>query len=544
VKYICAQPANDYYTWQVEVVINNFTKWGVNPTDIQILCSTRSNFISDSWNKLVNGYKDVKFFFYEDSREDKGYIPGIYFDLMSNHLTAYPELKDEILFLHDSDIIFTRKPELDWVVKSDTWYMSNTNSYINYDYITSKGMDVYNGMCDIIGIDKLIPKLFNKHSGGAQYVVNGEGSEFWRKVEKDSAKLYRWFNEIEANYVKKHDGDYPIQKWTAGMWSFLWNGWLAGHPSCVDSRLDFGWCTGPISEVSKYWILHNAGVTESGKGLFYKGDYMNRLPYLDLLSIDETKASSYYWKEVQSVAEITVLTDKRSTVNEGAKIKQIGKVDTSTRTMKLIEVVVPTLWKSDNIHTMLNRYINNPYIKRIHLIDNGKSAGKHLKLEPKITVYEPATYNGYWVNPAWNLGIANCAEDSLACIINDDIIFDDSIFQYLSQNEKEVYLVGMLRENLTYFTPELKYNPKIVSTTDRNWGWGIFITTHKKYWKPIPDDLKVYYGDDWLIKYLGIQTQVLTGLPINGSMSASAQTEGVSDRYIKDGDAWYSTWHR
>lgn len=309
-KYICAQPANEYYTWQVEVVINNFTKWGVTPNDIHILCSTQNGNISDNWKKLVDGYKNINFFFYEDSREDKGYIPGIYFDLMANHLKAHPELKEEILFLHDSDIIFTRKPELDWVTKSDVWYMSDTNSYINYNYIVSKGMNIYEGMCDIIGIDKLIPKLFNNHSGGAQYIVNGEGETFWRKVEKDSVKLYRWFTEIEPNYVKKHESDYPIQKWTAGMWSFLWNGWLAGHPSVVDKRLDFGWCTNSIKDVERHWILHNAGVTSSSTGLFYKGDYINKLPYNEQLDIDETKASFYYWNEIVQTGHKSVINHK------------------------------------------------------------------------------------------------------------------------------------------------------------------------------------------------------------------------------------------
>jgi hypothetical protein len=309
-KYVCAQPANLFYTWQVELVINNFTKWGVNPSDIHILLSTINGVISDEWKQIVKGYPNINFFFYEDSREDKGYIPAIYFDLLSNHLKANPHLKDELLFLHDSDIIFTRKPELNWVRKTDTWYMSDTNSYINYDYIQSKGNDIYEGMCNIIGLNKKIPKLMNNHSGGAQYIVNGEGWEFWRKVEKDSCRLYKFFVQMEPKWVKNHEHHYPIQKWTAGMWSLLWNAWLYGHPTQVEDRLGFGWATNSITDVDKHWILHNAGVTTADKGLFYKANYHNKLPYWDELEVDKTKASSYYWNEIKEVGKITVLTNK------------------------------------------------------------------------------------------------------------------------------------------------------------------------------------------------------------------------------------------
>ena len=158
IRFICAQPANSYYTWQVEIVINNFIKHGVNPNKIDILCAINNDIVPEDWRKLQNHYNTVRFFFYNDTRSDFKYIPAIYFNLMSNHLKAHPELKDEVLFLHDSDIVFTRRPELDWVRKTNVWSVSDTNSYINYDYIQQKDNAIYEKMCEIIGIDKRIPK--------------------------------------------------------------------------------------------------------------------------------------------------------------------------------------------------------------------------------------------------------------------------------------------------------------------------------------------------------------------------------------------------
>ena len=307
VRFICAQPANSYYTWQVEVMINNFIKHGVNPNKIDILCAINNNNVPEDWRKLQAHYNTVRFFFYNDTRSDFSYIPAIYFNLMSNHLKAHPELKDEFLFLHDSDIVFTRPPELNFAKSKSIWYMSNTNSYINYNYIQQKGNHIYEGMCDIIGIDKRIPKLMNSNSGGAQYLINGEGWEFWDKVEKDAIKLYAYFCSVEHLHVEKYPNDYPIQKWTAGMWSLLWNAWLHGHETLVDDRLAFGWSTDLADSVEKYWILHNAGVMDNNSGMFHKASYINKLPYGEELVIDESRASSYYWKQVQETANKSIL---------------------------------------------------------------------------------------------------------------------------------------------------------------------------------------------------------------------------------------------
>jgi len=308
-KFICAQPANTYYLWQVEVMINNFIKHGIPPSDIQILLSVQG-VKGWGWDILVNHYKDVQFFFYNDTRSDLSYIPAIYFNLMKQHLAAHPELQNEVLFTHDSDIVFTKKPDLDFLFWNKKWYVADTHSYLDYNYIQSKGDDIYQKMCSIVGIDPLIPKIMGKSIGGAQYIVTNTTSEFWDKVEKDSIALYKYFCEIEPHYQKKHDGDYPIQKWTAGMWSYMWNGWLAGNEIIVEPKLGFAWSTDSIKNIENHSILHNAGVTNKHSEMFYKGEYVDKLPYNDIVSVAHNKASSYYWNEICETAKISPLTNK------------------------------------------------------------------------------------------------------------------------------------------------------------------------------------------------------------------------------------------
>lgn len=288
-------------------MLNNFIRYNIPQKDIIILAATEGVEVPDAWKKLQSHFKEINFYFYQDTRENKNYIPSIYFHLLSKYLADNPHMVQEQMFLHDSDIVLTRQLDLNWAVKNNTWYCSDTNSYINYDYIQQKGNHTYLEMCKIVDIDPIIPKLMNNNSGGAQYIVNGQGSEFWKKVELDSIKLYDYFCEEEPKYIKKSSSDYPIQKWTAGMWSFIWNAWRVGHPTEVRDELKFGWSTNHISDVDRFSILHNAGVTGDMKGLFFKGAYINKLPYGDTLDINPNKASSFYWSEVQEAGKISVL---------------------------------------------------------------------------------------------------------------------------------------------------------------------------------------------------------------------------------------------
>jgi len=304
-KFICAQPAINYYTWQVEVMINNFIKNGVNPNDIHILCAYWDE-VPENWRTIQKTYNTVGFYFYKDTREDQSYIPSIYFNVLKQHIQANPELEKTTLFLHDSDIIFTRPVDFRSMENDKIWYLSDTVGYIGTQYILTKGEDVYKKMCNVIGIDPLIPKLLNSNSGGAQHIVKNTTYEYWDKVEKDSIKLYKHFNDTEPEW--KGEG-YPIQKWTAGMWSLLWNAWLFGHETKVDKRLDFCWATDPIHRWDETPIFHNAGVTDDRKDLFFKGAYIDKNPYKEvkLESYSEDKCSYNYVKNIIETSEKTCL---------------------------------------------------------------------------------------------------------------------------------------------------------------------------------------------------------------------------------------------
>ena len=307
-KWISAQPATIYYAWQVEVYVNNFIQNGVSPADIHVLFLTDGE-IPKEIEVLQRSYPFIGFHFYNDNRNDKSYIPSIYFNAVKQHFKKHPELENETIMFHDSDTILLKPFEQTWqLLGNKIWYFSDTNSYINYDYIMQKGEDVYQRMLDIVGLDGIVPKICNSNSGGAQHLIKNSTYSFWNKVEKDSIALYKMFCETEHLYQKKHDGDYPIQKWTAGMWSLLWNAWYFGNEVKVSDKLNCCWATDKIEWMHDKQFLHNAGVTEMGQNLFYKGGYTNTLPYGKNLLISQEYCSYEYYKWIEKVASISPLT--------------------------------------------------------------------------------------------------------------------------------------------------------------------------------------------------------------------------------------------
>jgi len=313
-RYICAQPRLVYYAWQVEVMINNFIKNGINPNNIDIIVAWNPNDGTsdpkaiEMWDKLAAHYNSVRFFFYQDTREQPiRYISSIRPNVLKQHFAAHPELKNEAIFYHDCDIVFTKQVNFDHLKDDDVCYLSDTNSYINYDYIISKGQDVFDKMCEIVDMPKIIPKLMNKHSGGAQYILKGVDAEYWEKVERDSETLYYEINQLNAKKKEVDPSHHELQIWCADMWAVLWNLWLRGTNTIVTKDMEFSWGTDSPNRWEETSIYHNAGVTCSCGGKFYKSNYMNSLPYNLNLRTNADNCSHIYYQEIKEVETKTCL---------------------------------------------------------------------------------------------------------------------------------------------------------------------------------------------------------------------------------------------
>lgn len=305
------QPDHIYFTWQLEIQFLNFLELGIELSRYHVLVAYRDGKISKHFQDLCERYPQVRFHFYEDTRKDKSYIPTIKPHLMSKFYATNPDVTKLVNVYIDSDVIFRELPDFDKFCNDDIIYMSNTNSYINADYIDSKGSNILDRMCDIVGVTREQVEEINQHSGGAQYILKGLDSDFWTRVENNCTPLYNFMKSpLTTNFYANESGDptnyHPIQAWCSEMWCTLWEFLRSNRGVQVDSELNFCFGTSPIEEYNNCKILHNAGVTEKDSSkMFYKGAFVSGLPEgLDLSYVSEQYASYYYASYVKKLLEL------------------------------------------------------------------------------------------------------------------------------------------------------------------------------------------------------------------------------------------------
>jgi hypothetical protein len=157
-------------------------------------------------------------------------------------------------------------------------------------------------MCEIAGVSEELIDSNNDNSGGAQYLMKGIDSEFWKEEEFLTLDLYKYMLDSE-NAERQSLGSHglkmynPIQKWCADMWAVLWCGLRRGETIRISPELGFSWgSSAGMEEWNRHKIMHNAGVTDSmGGKLFYKGEYINKSPWgVDFSNIEKNHNTYNY----------------------------------------------------------------------------------------------------------------------------------------------------------------------------------------------------------------------------------------------------------
>jgi hypothetical protein len=306
VVFLSAQPDVPYFHWQAEVMIHNFMKVGINPNWIEVLWAHAGTPSIELIN-LARKYPYVRFFNYPKTVKDNfGYIPILRPDVIEQHFIKFPNLRGEVVFYHDSDIIFRQLPNFDSMHDDLFWYFSDTVSYIGANYIRSKSETLFEELCRLTNISPFLVSENQVNSGGAQHLMKFVNADYWRTVKDDALALYKFMSDRESterlglttDQLKTYN---PIQKWCADMWAVLWGALKIGAQARISPDLSFSWGTSSLPEYEKHNIMHNAGVIDNKNGsLFYKGEFINKDPFTaDFSLIDPTTASAKYVEAIQ-----------------------------------------------------------------------------------------------------------------------------------------------------------------------------------------------------------------------------------------------------
>ena len=169
----------------------------------------------------------------------------------------------------------------------------------------------------------------------------------------------------------------------------------------------------------------------------------------------------------------------------------------------MLSIIIPTMQKDNDILNMLiEELTDKDCIGEIIIIDNSLK-GLYFPSN-KVRVIIPKS--NLYVNPSWNLGV-NEAKFEYIGILNDDIIFPQNIFKqiynFISDNE-HCGLVGLDTIPKTTKSEFLCYpidsEISIYPIDYRCNSWGSAIFGRKENFYEIPENLKIWCGDDYIFK--------------------------------------------
>jgi GT2 family glycosyltransferase len=193
----------------------------------------------------------------------------------------------------------------------------------------------------------------------------------------------------------------------------------------------------------------------------------------------------------------------------------------------------------DITNELLANLYEDPAVSEVILINNTEEHNNVTKINVNGKLQIHSKNKNLYVNPSWNLGVS-VAKESYLGILNDDIIIAEGLFSGLSKVAIEnLGVIGASHGSIMGLDkPErfLATEFHIVGMPERTWGFGVFMVIYKNHYSQIPEDMKIWCGDDYIYhqnRIAGRQNCVLM-CPIKTKMSMTSNNSVFEE--IKNND--------
>lgn len=190
----------------------------------------------------------------------------------------------------------------------------------------------------------------------------------------------------------------------------------------------------------------------------------------------------------------------------------------------MFSVIIPTLQQSDLLTPMVERYCAHPMVGEVLIVNNASRS--LLFAHPKVRVLQQV--ENIFVNPAWNLGAREARYPFLA-IANDDLLFDTALF-YKAEKWLRRPGVGIIGPHESCFKAEVGSRPWVRPVYGRRFAFGTLMFMRRERYVPIPERLKIWFGDDYLFNHQRHRNWVFGGHRIDTPMSVTSGRPEFSAR--------------
>lgn len=186
-------------------------------------------------------------------------------------------------------------------------------------------------------------------------------------------------------------------------------------------------------------------------------------------------------------------------------------------------VIIPTMLKCIDItRELIKNLEEEDAVGEIIIIDNSKV----LDITPLLGKITPKQvrvkyYENIYVNPSWNAGVKISRYDNIA-ILNDDILLPKNTLEILSWFDlNEVGVIGAYEPEIVElkdYTVDTIEGVNIAPVYTRWNGFGVCMIMHKSNYVYIPEEIKIWCGDDIIF-----HTNLKNG-KVNGMMNIKIKT--------------------
>lgn len=193
----------------------------------------------------------------------------------------------------------------------------------------------------------------------------------------------------------------------------------------------------------------------------------------------------------------------------------------------MFSVVIPTMQKSPYLDALVESYCNHELVGEVLIVNNVDTPLPYSN--PKVRVLQQA--GNIYVNPSWNLGARESREELLV-ISNDDIWFDTRLIDVVARLlQLPVGIVGpswqamnSRRSRVPFFLPVYRLPA----------GFGTLMFLRKSNYVPIPEDLLINAGDNWLFDQQHRRNLQIWGISIGTEWSQTSSESRFSEQKRRD----------
>jgi FkbM family methyltransferase len=270
--------------------------------------------------------------------------------------------------------------------------------------------------------------------------------------------------------------------------------------------------------------------------------------YNDLNPLNDYKVNS----EEQNKNARDIMTKQKPVLKPedfltGAKLEETTNTqDVPEPESRLFTVVIPTMWRAKEVTiSFLHTLVAHPRVGEILIIDNDNSRTpyepvlKHSKI--KLLDFGENIY----VNPAWNQGVKEARYDFI-CILNDDLRFDVGVFDRVAEYLNDRTGVIGLNPGLEQFGQPV-HNSKDIKIVEwprsHTFGFGCLMFVYKPNWIDIPEELKIYYGDNFIFD-VSLRNQkknyIITDVDFETKYAQTTSDTNITDGFLESESEIYT----